>query len=571
MDTFDYIIVGGGAAGCVLANRLSADPSCHVVMVEPGRDHNSKKAIVRIPLGMISFMMPAIAFLGGPKFMSWYETEPEPGLQGRRVALPRGRSTGGSTTVNGMIYIRGQREDYDHWRDLGNDGWGYDDLLPYFKRAETFEILNDPQATPGLKLGGHLVADQIDPAYHGTDGPLNIAPLRSVNPMCDVFLEAAKQAGYSYNADFNGARQSGFGYYWFTQKGGERMSAERAYLDPIRHRPNLTILSGRRVRRLLMEGKTIIGVETDGEDGRQDIMARREVILSAGAFISAQLLMLSGIGDPAELKRHGIDVRHALPGVGANLQDHLDVTLEYKAKSTAPYGISWKALPRNILHVLDWIFRKRGLFSSTTGEGGAFVSTMPDSDRPNIQLFFCTSVGNAQNAGSMFGHGFLMHVCELRPGSIGRLRLRDADPRSPPSIIYNFFRGASTMDALREGMKIARRIIGQNAFLPHLDREVTPGSDADSDGALEAYIRQHCGTLYHPVGTCSMGNGPDAVVDPRSLKVHGLEGLRVIDASVMPSIVSGNTMAATYCIAEKGADLVLGKGVYRSAGRQDFA
>jgi choline dehydrogenase-like flavoprotein len=489
--------------------------------------------------------------------MSWYDTEPEPGLQGRRVALPRGRATGGSTTVNGMIYVRGQREDYDHWRALGNEGWGYDDLLPYFKRLETFEILNKPDTTPGLKLGGRPVAEQIDPAYHGIDGPVNIAPLRSVNPMCDVFLKAAGQAGYSYNADFNGIRQNGFGYYWFTQKGGERMSAERAYLDPARNRPNLTILSGRRVTRILFEGNRAIGVETHGEDGPREIRAEREVILSAGAFISPQILMLSGVGDPAELKKHGIKLLNALPGVGANLQDHLDVTLEYKAKTTVPYGLSWKALPRNILHVFDWIFRKRGLFASTTGEGGAFVSTKPDSERPDIQLFFCTSVGNAQNAGSMFGHGFLVHVCELRPGSIGRLRLRDADPNTPPSIIYNFFRGASTMDALREGMKIVRNLVSQAAFLPHLDHEVTPGPDADSDGALEAYIRQNCGTLYHPVGTCSMGIGPDAVVDPSSLAVHGLEGLRVIDASVMPTIVSGNTMAATYCIAEKGADLVL--------------
>jgi choline dehydrogenase len=557
MDEFDYIIVGGGAAGCVLANRLSADLSCRVAMIEPGRDRNSKKAIVRMPLGMISFMMPAIAFLGGPKFMSWYETEPEPGLQGRRIALPRGRATGGSTTVNGMIYIRGQREDFDHWRELGNEGWGYDDLLSYFKRAETFEILNDPDATPGLKLDGRPVSEQIDPAFHGTDGPVNIAPLRSVNPMCDVFLEAAKQAGYSYNADFNGARQNGFGYYWFTQKGGERMSAERAYLDPVRSRPNLTILSGRRVTRVLLDGDKAIGVEAEGDEGKREIRASREVILSAGAFISPQILMLSGIGDPAELSRHGIDVRHSLPGVGANLQDHIDVTLEYKAKTTVPYGISWRALPRNILHVFDWIFRRRGLFASTSGEGGAFVSTKPESDRPDIQLFFCTSVGNAQNAGSMFGHGFLMHVCELRPGSVGRLRLVDADPKTPPSIIYNFFRGASSMDALKAGMKIAREIVGQKAFAPHRDREVTPGPEVASDGALEAYIRQACGTLYHPVGTCAMGHGPDAVVDPSTLAVHGIKGLRVIDASVMPTIVSGNTMAATYCIAEKGADLVL--------------
>ncbi|MQT11871.1 GMC family oxidoreductase [Segnochrobactrum spirostomi] len=558
MADFDYIIVGGGAAGCVLANRLSADPNTRVALIEPGRDRNARKTIVKMPLGMVTFMMPAVDFLGGPNFMSWFESEPEPGLQGRRIALPRGRATGGSTTVNGMIFIRGQREDYDRWRDLGNPGWGFDDLLPYFRRLERFELLADPRSGRHLALGGRPLADQIDPAFHGTSGPVNVAQLRTVNPMCDVFLEAARQAGYAFNADFNGTRQDGFGYYTFTQKGGERQSAEAAYLDPIRNRPNLTIFSGRRVTRVLTEGRRAAGIawEAGGETGT---LAAREVILSAGAFVSPQLLMLSGIGDPKELARHGVPLVHALPGVGQNLQDHLDVTLEYKAKTTVPYGLSWRALPRNIVHVFDWMFRRRGLFSSTTGEGGAFVRTRPDLDRPDVQLFFCTSVGNAQNAGSLFGHGFLIHVCELRPGSIGRLTLARPDPAARPAILYNFFRGESTMASLREGMKIARRLVAQPAFAPHLDHEVTPGPNADSDGALEAYIRQRCGTLYHPVGTCAMGRGEMAVVDPASLRVHGLDGLRVIDASVMPAIVSGNTMAATYCLAEKGADLVLGK------------
>lgn len=562
MTDFDYIIVGGGAAGCVLANRLSADPSLKVALIELGRDRNARKAIVRMPLGMVAFMMPAIKFLGGQKFMSWFESEPEPGLQGRRIALPRGKGVGGSTTVNGMIYIRGQREDYDRWRDLGNQGWGYDDLLPYFRKLESFELLADPKSGRHLKLGGKPLVTQVNPAFHGTSGPVSIGQLRSVNPICDVFIEAAQAEGIALNADFNGPTQAGVGYYTYTQKGGERVSAEAAYLDPVRARPNLTVLSERRVTRILMEGKRAVGVAWRSATATGEIRGR-EVILSAGSFISPQLLMLSGIGPAQELARHGIPIVEALPGVGANLQDHIDVTLEYKAKTTVPYGVSWKALPRNILHVFDWLVRKRGLFSSTTGEGGAFISTRPGDDRPDIQLFFCTSVGNAQNAGSLFGHGFLMHVCELRPGSIGRLALKSANPLDPPSILYNFFRGESTMRALREGMKLARRIIGQKAFAPHFDHEVTPGRDADSDGALDAYIRQYCGTLYHPVGTCSMGKGPDAVVDPATMRVHGVDGLRVIDASVMPSIVSGNTMAATYCIAEKGADLILKEAGFR--------
>jgi choline dehydrogenase-like flavoprotein len=541
MQPYDYVIVGAGAAGCVLANRLSADPNVRVALVEAGPDRNSRKTIIRMPLAMVTFMAPALAFLGGPKFMSWFTTDPEPGLQGRQIALPRGKGSGGSTNVNGQIFIRGQREDFDHWRDLGNPGWSYDDLLPYFRKLERFEP--DPTSP-------------VDPAFHGTNGPLTIAPLRSVNPMARVYLEAAAQAGIPLNPDFNGATQSGAGLYTFTQRNGERVTAEGAYLDPIRHRPTLHILSERTVTKILFDGKRATGIAFDSATGQGTILAS-EVILSAGSFVSPHLLLLSGIGDTGQLQRHGITPVQHLPGVGENLQDHLDVTLEYRAKSTAPYGISWRALPRNILHVLDWLFRRRGLFASTTGEGGAFISTVPGQSRPDIQLFFCTAVGNTQNAGGFTGHGFLMHVCQLRPGSIGRVSLTSADPHAKPSILYNFLRHEGAMDALRAGIRIARNIIAQSPFAPHLDREVDPGPDEQSDGALDAFIRRSVGTLFHPVGTCAMGTGPDAVVDPATLRVHGVTGLRVVDASIMPTIVSGNTVAATYCIAEKAADLIM--------------
>ncbi len=433
MDRFDYVIVGGGPAGCVLANRLTEDPGVRVALIEAGPDRNARRMIVRMPLAMVTFMAPALAFLGGPRFMSWFETEPEPGLQGRKIALPRGRGVGGSSNVNGQIFIRGQREDFDHWRDLGNEGWGYDDLLPYFRKLERFEILADPTSARHIRLAGKPISDAIDPAYHGTEGPLNIAALRSVNPMCRVYLEAAQLAGHALNPDFNGARQAGVGIYTFTQKNGERQTAEGAYIDPVRGRKNLTILPERQVTRVIMEGKRAVGVAWASPDGPGETRGR-EVILSAGAFVSPHLLMLSGIGRAVDLVRHGIEPVHDLPGVGENLQDHLDVTLEYRAKSTAPYGISWRALPRNVLHVLDWPFRRRGVFASTTGEGGGFVSTVAGVDRPDIQLFFCTAVGNTQNAAGFTGHGFLMHVCQLRPGSIGRLALKSADPAEKPSI-----------------------------------------------------------------------------------------------------------------------------------------
>jgi choline dehydrogenase-like flavoprotein len=554
MQPYDYVIVGAGPAGCVLANRLSEDPTLRVALIEAGPDRNAGRAIIRIPLAMVTFMAPALAFLGGPRFMSWFTTQPEPGLQGRQIPLPRGQGTGGSSNVNGQIFVRGQREDFDAWRDLGNSGWGYDDLLPYFRKLERLEVLANPAEGAKLTLDGTNLVAGIDPGLHGTEGPLNIAPPRQLNPMTKVFLRAARMAGLPLTADFNGARQNGAGLYSFTQAKGQRVTAEGAYLNPVRHRPNLTVLPDRRATRIVMEGHRATGVAWSGPGG-DGVTRAREVILSAGTFMSPVLLMLSGIGDAAELSRHRIDVVHHLPGVGLNLQDHLDVTLEYKARTTAPYGISWRAFPRNIGHVLDWLLRRRGLFASTTAEAGAFVSTTGGA-RPDAQLFFCAGVANTQNARGVTGHGFLLHVCELRPGSIGRLRLKSADPADKPEILYNFLRDKSTTQTLREGIKLARRIAAQPPFASHLSEEVSPGPDVDSDGAIDAFVRNTVGTLFHPVGTCAMGTGEDAVVDPATLRVHGLEGLRVVDASIMPVLVSANTVAATYCLAEKAADLI---------------
>jgi choline dehydrogenase len=554
MQPYDYVIVGAGPAGCVLANRLSEDPAVRVALIEAGPDRNAGRAIIRIPLAMVTFMAPALAFLGGPRFMSWFTTQPEPGLQGRQIPLPRGQGTGGSSNVNGQIFVRGQREDFDAWRDLGNTGWGYDDLLPYFRKLERLEVLTNPAEGAKLTLDGTSLVAGIDPDLHGTEGPLNIAPPRQLNPMSKVFLRAARLAGLPLTADFNGAQQNGAGLYSFTQAKGQRVTAEGAYLNPVRHRANLTILPDRRVTRVVMEGHRATGVAWSGPAG-DGVTMGREVILSAGTFMSPVLLMLSGIGDAAELSRHRIAVVHHLPGVGRNLQDHLDVTLEYKAKTAAPYGISWRALPRNFGHVLDWLVRRRGLFASTTAEAGAFVSTT-GGERPDAQLFFCAGVANTQNARGFTGHGFLLHVCELRPGSIGRVRLQNADPAAKPEIIFNFLRDRSSTETLREGIRLARKIAAQPPFAPHLSEEVSPGPDVDSDGAIDAFVRNTVGTLFHPVGTCAMGTGDDSVVDPATLRVHGVDGLRVVDASIMPVLVSANTVAATYCLAERAVDLI---------------
>ena len=477
------------------------------------------RRIVRIPLAMVTFMAPALAFLGGPKFMSWFATEPEPGLQGRSIALPRGRGTGGSTNVNGQIFMRGQREDFDEWRDRGNPGWGYDDLLPYFRKLERFELLADPRSGKHITFGGKPLADadRSGLSRHRRAAQRRAAAQRQ--PDGESLSRGGATGRLSSSiADFNGARQNGVGLYTFTQRNGQRVTAEGAYLDPVRDRPNLTVIADttgdedrlRRARRA-----TGVAWKRGGETGDDRRHARSSS--AAGAFVSPQLLMLSGIGKARELAKHGIALVHDLPGVGENLQDHLDVTLEYRAKSTTPYGISWKALPRNIVHVLDWIFRKRGLFSSTTGEGGGFLSTDPAVERPDIQLFFCTGRANTQAASGFTGHGFLMHICQLRPGSIGRVALKSADHGDKPSILFNFFRGDSTMDALREGIRIARKIMAQKPFAPHLDAEVDPGPEAESDGALDAFIRERVGTLFHPIGTCAMGRDENAVVDPETL------------------------------------------------------
>ncbi len=561
MDTFDYVIVGAGAAGCILANRLSENPNTRVALVEVGTDQNSRKAIIRIPLAMVSFMAPQLRFLGGPKFMQWFKTEPEPGLNNREIELPRGRGSGGSTLVNGQIYIRGQREDFDTWRELGNEGWGYDELLPYFRKIERFEPLNDPATDNHLPAKDERAAAPLDPNYHGINGDLNIAHIRSVNPLAQAFVTAASMAGHQFNADFNGAHQKGFGLYTFTQKGGERVTAESAFLDPIRNRSNLTILSERTATKILFEGKRATGITWRRADGITGVTHGTEVILSAGSYASPHLLLLSGVGDSSQLDQHDISTVHHLPGVGQNLQDHLDVSVEYRAKNTVPYGGSLRALPKNAMHLFNWLLRKRGMFSSTTADGGAFLSTT-GSDRPDIQLFFCTGLANTQTTKGFGIHGFLMHVCQLRSNSTGTLCLKSADPLASPEIRYNFLQDKNATKILRDGIRMARQIILQTPFDSHRDAELAPGSDAEDDDALDDFIRRSAGTLFHPVGTCAMGNSPMSVVDPSTLSVHGVTGLRVVDASVMPTLVSGNTLATTCCIAEKAADLIMGDDLH---------
>jgi choline dehydrogenase-like flavoprotein len=565
MSEFDYVIVGGGVAGCVVANRLTEDPSVRVAMLEFGTDKNHKKQIVRAPLGMVTFMMPNLAFLGGTKMMYLYEAEPSRGLGNQKMMLPRGKALGGSSMVNGMIYIRGQKQDFDDWRDMGNPGWGYDDLLPYFRKSENFVLASEPDATKNFELGGRPVRDQIDMAYHGIGGPVSVAPPRSPNPLCPTYFEAAKQAGYKLNADFNGEDQEGIGYHWLTQKGGERWGAESSYANPARERPNLTIITEARALEILMDGKRATGVKYDRAGEISEIKAGKEVILATGAFISPQLLQLSGIGDPKELKRHGIEVRHALPGVGQNLQDHIDTWTKQRTKTNLTYGISWGTMHSNAMHILKWFAGRRGMLTSNTGEAGGFIKSGPEVDRPDLQLFFCSTMASAQASDSFWGHGWAMHACLLRPKSVGHVGLKSDSPYEAPLIAPNFLGDPYDMEILIRGVKIMREITRQPAFDPHRGEEVAPGPSVQTDDDIAAYIRSHSMTMYHPTSTCKMGTDDMAVVAPDSLLVHGLENLAIVDASVMPAVISGNTFAPTVAVAEKAADLIKARGKARTA------
>lgn len=553
---YDYVIVGGGVAGCVLAYRLSEDPNVRVGILEYGKAGNHKKTIVKMPLGMVTFMMPNLAFMGGPKMTYLFKGEPNQGLGGAALDLPRGKAVGGSSMINGMIYIRGQHEDYDRWEALGAAGWGRDEMLKYFKKSENFEIATNPDYTPNFHIEGRPVRDQIDLDYHGTGGPYNVAPPRDPNPMCHVYFEACKQAGYNINPDFNGKSQEGIGYHWLQQKGGERWGMESGYANGCRNRPNVEFITEARVRRLILDGKRVTGVEYDRDGTTQTVNAQREVIMAAGAFNTPQILMLSGIGPGHEIVKQGIEVRHELPGVGQNLQDHIDTWVKQKSTSRITYGLSLPVLHKNIGHVLKWIFRRRGAFTSNTAEAGGFVRSHDGADRPDLQLFFCTTIASAQAADSFFAHGWAMHATDLRPYSRGHVGLHSPDPFEQPLIQHNFCQDDRDMQNLVRGIHIMRKITDQPAFKTHVGEEIEPGRDVQSDDDLRNYIKSHCMTMYHPTSTCAMGTGADAVTDPASLRVHGMEGLRVIDASVFPCVTSGNTMAPTVAVAEKGADLV---------------
>ncbi|MGH8196945.1 MAG: GMC family oxidoreductase [Steroidobacteraceae bacterium] len=521
---FDYVIVGAGSAGCVLANRLSADPARSVCLVEAGpRD---RSPLIHIPAGLLG-TLPT-------RHMNWaYQTEPQAGLNGRRGYQPRGRTLGGSSSINAMIYMRGHRGDYDDWAALGNPGWCYDEVLPVFCRSEDQERGADH--------------------YHGVGGELTVADLASPVAASHAFVESAIRSGLPPNRDFNGATQEGAGLYQVTQRRGRRCSAAVAFLRPVLQRPNLTILTRRRATRLLFEGRRAAGVEIDRGAARID--ARREIFISAGVFGSPQLLLLSGVGPREELERHRIALLHELPGVGANLVDHVDLGLVYQSSDRTLMGITLGTALRAVPGYFQWHCRGKGLLTTNFAEAGAFLRTRAGLERPDIQLHFVNGLVDDHARRLHHGYGITCHVAVLRPLSRGSVRLRSADPNDPPRIDPNYLDVDADLETLLAGVKRAREIMEGASLAPHRGAELF--ADGQSDEALVARIRRRADTIYHPVGTCRMGHDAMAVVDP-ALRVHGLEGLSVVDASIMPTLVGGNINAPTIMIAEKAAERLAG-------------
>ena len=526
-DVFDYVIVGAGTAGCVLAARLSEDRNTRVGLVEAG------------PMDSHPFIhIPATvgAAIATPRINWRFMTVPQEHLAGRSIPIPRGHVVGGSGSINGMVYFRGHPRDFDDWAAAGNPGWSYREVLPYFLRSEN----ND--AYP-------------DSPYHGQGGPMNVTHIRRPNPMTPAFLEAMAGLGFQRNDDFNGPSPEGYGPRQGTILKGRRVSTATAYLRPASQRGNLTLLTNTRAAGIVIEGRRAVGVSVLGAAGKRHLVARRGVVVAAGAVLSPQLLMLSGIGDQEQLRAAGIQVQQHLPGVGANYHDHLAVAVLMEMKNSESYGISWRAAPRGVMNLLEYALLRSGPLASNVFEATGFIRTLPELARPDVQVVFQAARRNRNAFPFPLGHGFAISIVGLYPKSRGSVRLASSDPAAAPLVDPQLLSHPDDVDTMLRGLKIGRQVTRAASFARYRALEVQPGQEAQTDAALIDYLRRAAATVHHPCGSCRMGPDALSVVDAQ-LRVRGIEALRVADASVFPRLVGGNTNAAVVMIAEKAADMI---------------
>ncbi|WP_444897275.1 choline dehydrogenase [Microbulbifer sp. SSSA005] len=531
MSEFDYIIVGAGSAGCVLANRLSDQEDKKVLLVETGGSDRS--IFIQMPTAL---SIP----MNTEKYAWQFTTEPEPHLDNRSMHCPRGKVLGGSSSINGMVYVRGHAKDFDEWAQHGAEGWDYAHCLPYFKRSETWAFGGDD--------------------YRGDEGPLGVNNGNEMaNPLYGAFIEAGKEAGYDYTADYNGEQQEGFGPMHMTVKDGKRWSTANAYLKPAMQRPNLTVLTHATVHKVILEGKRAVGIKLERKGKILEFKARQEVILSAGPIGSPHLLQLSGIGDPDTLAEAGIELHHELPGVGQNLQDHLEFYFQFRCNQ--PISLNGKLDPWNkFLIGARWILKKDGLGATNHFESCGFIRSKENVEWPDLQYHFLPAAMRYDGREAFDGHGFQVHIGHNKPKSRGRVKVVSSDPKQSPSILFNYLQEKEDIEGFRACVRLTREIINQPAFDEYRGDEIQPGTGIQTNEQIDAFVRESVESAYHPSCSCKMGTDAMAVVDPET-RVHGLQGLRVVDSSIFPTIPNGNLNAPTIMVAERAADLILGRPV----------